>query len=310
MNKYSNILIDTNNYFHKHYAVVSKYSKDIYKETGRKVFNGIKSIENKYGGKFCKVYCLFDNHDSKINLRSELSEDYKKNRQTMPSKFYDTLEQVKSMLLSYKDNYKIVYADYLEADDLVLPLVESIGEYSSILMISEDQDWARLVNYKDRHIHWLKSHKILDKYAYKEEYGYYPSLQSVVLYKTIRGDTSDGIKPSVPNLKEETLLQICKTFVDAYDLIQNVNKVDFISDHFKDVIKRESANIIRNHKLVSFIALPEMKESIRSYIFDGSYKEQSLRMFYKIFDIDYKEDNRIQYQKNTALFHLDTMPRR
>ena len=232
MNKYSHILLDTNNYFHKHYGIVSKFSDDVYKETGRRTFNGIKSIEKNYGGKFCKIYCLFDNHDSKINLRSELSDDYKKNRQNMPAKFYDTLEQLKSMLLSYKDNYKIVYADYLEADDLVLPLVESIDEYSSILMISEDQDWARLINYEGRHIHWLKSKKILDKDIYKEEYGYEPSLQSVVLYKTIRGDKSDGISPSIPNLKEETVLQICKTFIDAYDLIQNVHKVDFISDHF------------------------------------------------------------------------------
>lgn len=312
-NKFSKVVVDMNNYFHRHYhRLKSKVNdKEIYKETGKSTFNGLVSLEKNYGGSFCKVYCLFDNHDSKINLRSDLSEDYKKNRQSMPSKFYETLEQVKSMILSYKDNYKVVYIDYLEADDLVLPLVESFNEHESVLLVSEDHDWARMINYQDRNIQWLTSKNgIIEKEKYKELFGFYPTLQSVILYKTIRGDKSDGIPPSVPNIQEKVVLEICKNFYDAYDLIQNAHKVSFISDHFKDLIKRESANIIRSHKLVSFIALPDLKDNIKNHIYESSFKEQPLKMFYKIFGIDFSLDKRIQLKSDNSLFKMDTLPRR
>ena len=307
---FDKLILDCNNIFHRYFHTTEK-SKTLYKDAVRRTFEGIVKLEKTYSKSETIVYCMFDNSTSKSNLRSEISEDYKKERKKYPPEFYDAIETLKAMLLSYNDNYRVVYTSYLEADDLVLPLVESFKKSCSILMVSEDLDWARLIDYDGRDIKWLRKGQIVGSFNFEIEYGFKADLNTIIMYKAITGDVSDGIKPSIPNLKKEHARKLASDFADAYDLVQNYEKAEYLTNTFRMKIKENADEIIRNHKLVSFIALPDIKDNINEYVYVSRFKERSLKVYYQMLGIDFASDKRIKVQeKKTSLFQQDKMPRK
>ncbi len=321
MEKFSCILIDANNLYHRIYHGITGNSSVVFTEAELypKVIKGflmsLNKIERELLGLGGKMYLLFDNNDSKINLRSQLSDDYKNNRKSKPDVFYRFIELLKNILLVYKDNYNIVYIEQLEADDIVKPLVDVLSSDDSILLYSSDLDWARCIDYEDRRVFWYNaSSKIIyDKQMFKDKYGYWPTINNIVLYKSIRGDASDNIKPALKYLREDVVLKILETFTDVQDLIFNYPKgKDFLNDLAIKKIKANERELKINASLVGFMDLESIGSKIDNHLYECKFKESALKLYYANTGIDYSFDKRYsRYQDITkSLFQPIKLPRR
>jgi hypothetical protein len=239
------------------------------------------------------IWFIFDNHTSKIDSRKLLDPLYKSNRVKKNPEFYRGIELLELMLLNHSDNFRVVSRTTWEADDLVKPIVAELSPYESIGLFSEDMDFSRLIDYGNRDIKWITKKGTYGKKKFLAKYGFVPTEQSVVLYKAIHGDSSDVIPNAVPRLPQNVLNEILENFVDAHDLIQNVDIVDFIPDLWKSRIKDAAKRILLNEKLVSFIKID--KSDVRDCIFKCRFKPKVLTHLYKIFNFSIHEvDKRLE----------------
>ena len=149
---YQNIAIDCNNLYWRTVASCIKETisvdKDvlIYSEVIKSFIDRVNYLKKKYCYSKGKVYLIWDNPLSKINIRKIIDESYKNERadKNLPVAFYDTIKVLQQVLLNYDDNFVMLKMDYTEADDLVLPLIQHLEKKEeSLLLISADLDWAR-----------------------------------------------------------------------------------------------------------------------------------------------------------------------
>jgi 5'-3' exonuclease len=164
----------------------------------------IQRIEREYLDTDGRIYFLFDNALSGESRRKEIDPDYKVNRKKRDAQFYRGLDYLQMVLMHYQKGYRVSRRPSFEADDLVAPILESFGNNQySVLLVSNDLDWSRAIN---NNTHWMtrKDHQdiIYTKDKFYEDFGFYPGLNEVCLYKSIRGDPSDNIPPGVKNIPE------------------------------------------------------------------------------------------------------------
>lgn len=315
--KYNHIIIDTHNlFFRMYHGLKHKYQSQekLYEETTKKSLDKVLKFESSLISEGT-IWCLFDNHDSKANIRCELSDDYKYNRKDMPDLFYRYVEILKSMLLSYQDNINIVYIERLEADDLVKPIVDlEINKEESVLMVSSDLDWARMVNYQERRIYLYNYEDIIDSNLFFSKYGFYPSVNRITLYKTIEGDSSDNINKGLPYLKEGELFYILDNYHDALDLITRGVSDKTLSEATRRRVSNRSNELRINWNLVTFIDLQEFGiKSIKDHIYYGRFKKNTLRKYYKMLDYKYlTRDSRYKDEatKTGSFFQEQILERR
>lgn len=257
--------------------------KELYRLSVLNCLRSIAKLKREYLSYEGSFYFLFDNPTSKINLRKQLSDTYKVAREKEDTDFYQAVEKLKEFLLFTRDNDYVVYFELLEADDFVLPLLRSIDPKESILLVSMDMDWARCIEYQDRKIHWLVKDEVFDKIKFKEKYEFYPSISSVSIYKSIRGDRSDSIPVGVSNFPKKQLIEACEKFVDIKDFIFNCSKLEGISEHFIRKIKLFEKRLILNWSLIDFIDLKLLNTTVENNI----YSTKSNKLYLKLLE-DFK----------------------
>jgi len=316
--KYSTAFIDTSNLFRRSYeSLLSRgfQDKELYQKTIYQTFVSIKKIQKDFLWSFSDIYFLFDNPDSKHNLRAELSDEYKKNREKMPKSYYRYLEYFKSILLTYDNNFYVVYIDFLEADDLVLSLIDHIKK-DEIVLISADLDWSRCINYKGNDIVWYNFDHLYDKDEFKFKYGFYPTVDKIILYKCLSGDKSDGIKKVITYLSTENIKQLCNDFNTIDELFINLKNISYLSMKFKYRIEENIAQLRINRKLMSFINIEKFGK-IRNFIHSCKFKEKELKLYYKGLNIDLSFDKRFnrytspfKTPDSDNFFKLDRLPRK
>ena len=296
MKTYDYLIIDLLNIFHAHDAIAKKEDKS---QNG--IYGTIQKI-NKLKREYLKpegiVYILSDNPTSKVQTRKLLDPEYKINRIERPQEFYKSLEVLALILQSYDDNYKYIQVPKLEADDLVPIVVENLPEDSLILAVSSDMDWSRIINYKNHRVVWHNRKEIVTRNLFEEKYGFFPSEQNVVTYKTFRGDPSDNIESGVPMLPTKHLFTMIN-FGSYDDIIENIDIID-IPDKWKEAIKERKARLDLNYQLVSFYPIPY--KEMKPYIIDCKYKPRLLKNLYeslrfKIEYIDKRVDEFLKSQK-------------
>lgn len=295
MKIYNNVLIDSHNLFHRYYNVVKSSvtnTEELFSKTIELFLKGSMQIENKYLLHNGTMWFLFDNHDSKMNMRSLLSDDYKKNRVKESDTFYRFVEFLKNILLVFKDNYKVVYLEELEADDIVKPLLEYLPEYEYSLLYSSDLDWSRCINYKDRKVDWYDSyHKnIVTKEEFKDRFGFYPTPNRITLYKAIKGDKSDCIPPALKYVKNDDVIKIVENFEDVFDLCINTSKiVEVVNKKIMLKVKEHERELRRNWSLVDFIKLESIGANLLDFVYSCKFKPKTLKLFYKNLKLTYQE---------------------
>lgn len=273
---YSKLLIDTSNFYMRAYSVGEGMTNQM--EDGSTLVTGgiynflrmIRTVENRFLSPDGKVYFLFDNSHSGIDRRKQIDPEYKSNRTKKDNNFYRSIDLLQSILLNYKDNWFCVKKAGYEADDLVYPFIQEFSN-ENILLVSNDLDWFRGIS--DR-VHVAKYEKtegmqkadyvIYDEAVFTKRMGFKPSVSSMILYKSFRGDSSDNIPPAVPGIRSEALNSVLKECRSVSDVFTKLDTLEGISDTFKEKIRESKSRLFLNEKLVSYqkISYSELIEDI------------------------------------------------
>lgn len=279
--KFSHILCDVSNIYHANWCTNNNLSTTL--EDGTTMITGgiygairsINKLERDYGGDNCQIYLLFDNATSGTTKRKEIDPEYKSNRTKKDHTFYKGLDYLRFILMNYKDNYTVVYRPKFEADDLTLPIVSHIDKNENILLVSQDMDWSRLMA---PNVYWFAKKKVWDIEMFEDHYGFAPNADAVVFYKSIRGDSSDGIPKGIPNIRENLVQQLIVDYKNVDDMLNNLDDISYLSDKWKDVIRENKARLKLNSQLVDFITTAD--EDIDEFIFPCEFKPNTLRTLY------------------------------
>lgn len=238
---YSNLIIDANNLFWHCYL----------KDISKTISNIERTISFLY--KFCnsntKWYFLFDNPESKINIRKSIDKNYKHKREKRisPKGAYELLDLWKKMLLYSSDLYYVGYLQGYEADDLVKPTLEIIQ--NETLMVSSDLDWARNIT---ENVDWCDWKNIYNPHDFENKYGFYPSANKIKLFKALKGDASDHIPVGCKRLPKNVLYAI----LDKCDTVLDLDQCN-IPIKWKNAIKESIERIKINYNLVDYLPIPQ-----------------------------------------------------
>lgn len=316
--KYDKILIDVSNAYHRAYYVGSNLTNVM--EDGKEMVTGgisvffsmVKRMERDFLNTKGEIYFIFDNTHSGENRRKSIDPDYKSNREKKDEPFYKAMDYLNLILMSYKDNYKVVKRPGSEADDLVSPLVRNMPE-STILLVSNDMDWFRSISEK---VHVAKYEKndyvIYTPELFEEKYGFPATVKNICLYKAFRGDGSDNIPKGVSGIRENLLIPLIMKYSSIRDIIINLESEN-ISDIWKNKIKESQARLELNMKLVSFEEVPI--EELKEYIFACQFSPKILKSLYKSLNFNIsKFDPRVtqffpEKVKSDSFFQFIPLPR-
>ena len=258
--KYDHIIVDTNNVFHaNHYA----FNKLTYKVKNAIVQTGgiygsllfFNRMREKYLKDNGSIWALFDNAKSKINNRKGIDPSYKANRKKMPKSFYRSLDYFRLILLNHTDGDYAVYETGYEADDIAPVIVQKIPRDKHILIVSEDMDWSRLIDWDDRVIHQYMKKEVFTRKKFCEKYHFTPTEDKIVLYKTIRGDSVDNIPIGVRGLPSKILYRLLDDHKDIFKVYENIKSLDYVSDLWREKIIEAFPRLRLNYQLVSFMNL-------------------------------------------------------
>jgi 5'-3' exonuclease len=297
--KYSRILVDVAGLYFRAFSTSQHLVADV--EGKRMVTGGIftslkmiQRIEREYLGDKGRIYFLFDNASSGEDRRKEIDPDYKINRKKRDPQFYRGLDYLQLVLMHYQTGYRIVRRPSSEADDLIAPILESFGDNRySILLISNDMDWSRAISDT---AHWMvrkdNQDVIYTKDKYYEEYGFFPGLNEVCLYKAIRGDVADNVPPGVKDIPETIVLDIihqAKSVSNMFLYLTDLN----IPSQWKDSIRQSRGRIQLNLMLVDY--QPISKADCRECTSITEYNKEMLSMFYRMLNFKPESiDERLQ----------------
>jgi 5'-3' exonuclease len=284
--RYSRIFIDVSGLYFRAFSVSQHLIADV--EGKRMVTGGIftsikmiQRIEREYLENGGRIYFLFDNPSSGEYRRKEIDPDYKVNRKKRDPQFYRGLDYLQLVLMHYQTGYRVVRRTSSEADDLIAPILKSFeGKSYSVLLVSNDMDWSRAISDT---AHWLVSrdnHDIIyTKEKFYDEYGFYPGLNEVCLYKAIRGDASDNIPPGVNNIPEDVVLDIIRQAKSVSNMFLYLNDLN-IPRQWKELIRQNRGRIQLNLMLVDY--QPVSVEDCRECAFITEFNKDMLSMFYRM----------------------------
>jgi len=291
--KYLRILVDISNLYFRAFSTSQHLVSEV--EGKRMVTGGIftsikmiQRIERNYLAEDGRMYFLFDNALSGEARRKDIDSDYKVNRKKREPQFYRGLDYLQLVLAHYKTGYRIVQRPLSEADDLVAPILESFGDKNySTLLVSNDMDWSWAIN---DYVHWMIRKEgrdiIYDKKLFYETYGFYPGLDEVCLYKSIRGDASDNIPCGVANMPESIVLNIIHQVKSVSNMFLYLNELNTPSQ-WKEAIRQKKGRIQLNLRLVN--NQPVSIANCRECTTICEFNKGMLVVLYKIFNFKPEE---------------------
>jgi hypothetical protein len=302
--KYDYLLIDCYNIFFRASWVEQdryvNYNKEKI-ETGG-IYGSLKMIE-RLKSLYLKpdgfIYFLFDNAKSKVNRRKILDPQYKINREQLNSSFYRGIDYFEIILKSYIDNGCIFRVSGMEADDWVLPIVNTLDKDATKLLVSNDMDWSRCINDTT---HWLKkegsSDIIIDPLAFYKNYKFYPSVSKICFYKVAYGDKIDDISPMLKQLGYDRFLRLIEDCSDINELYNKVlnSTLDYLDDGWRERILKDIDKLKLTWELVSFAEITE--KDMKKYKVQCKFNEAQLKMYYTLFSFDSDIDSRIMGTTN------------
>lgn len=185
-------------------------------------------------------------------FRTELYEEYKANRETMPDSLSTQMGFICEGLNAF--GIPIYTKEGFEADDLIGTIsARASRRGDETLILTGDQDAFQLVD-KDGLIKVLiPSQGILKEYGWEQVYeklGVYPN--QVVDYKALRGDTSDNI-PGIRGIGPKTAQQLLEKYGNLENVLEDCENIEKKSIREKicaekdvAILSKKLATIIRN----------------------------------------------------------------
>ena len=192
------------------------------------IVNIIKNIYNILGKYNTEIFiCL----DTEPTVRKKIFPEYKQGRESS-----DIIRQARKLnndlfkILAKFENIRFVKAEGYEADDCIASLAMNLAkdENNKIIILSSDKDMCQLSifnniaiskNFENNQFVFMTQEQITEKFGVK------PHL--LPIFRSIKGDSADGIKASASNIKTTDLANFCnaiycklnegKTLDNAYD---------------------------------------------------------------------------------------------
>lgn len=282
LRKYQYLLIDGSNLYHRSYHIGKgnfelHKSKDLKFHVLKSCLETIDNLISQWGWEESEIYFLFDNTQSQINTRKIIDPTYKSNRDRLlaDKELYSIHNILIEILKRRNSQYRILTAGSLEADDLVKPLLKilPLEGRTLALMISNDMDWSRNMT---GNIHWYNWRDNLDKDGFFSKYKFYPSEESVKIYKAIKGDSSDHIPASGCHLSPESFDQIINDAYQFKSYSDFINYIETLDEKVKHELKLHLKVIRKNYQLVDFINL---EVPIQDYVYFCKFEPVSLRLW-------------------------------
>jgi len=271
MTDYQNLVFDANNLFWRSTSnCMEKFivfeDERLYVGAIQEFLKRVKELRDRYSRGDSKIYFLFDNPFSQINLRKIISEGkYKHPRKSrrVPEQVYKSLLLLYEILGLYSNDFIILKGDALEADDLTFPLKTYLDgqNQGKTLFISADLDWSRNI---DDNNHWFNFSKLYTSETFKEEHSFSPVGNAVKMWKAIRGDKSDNIDSSIPYLPNELVLHIVNNYQNVEELFKKLHSDEVIPKQWKDKITANKDKLRVNYQLVDFIPVEKPIEQFFS----------------------------------------------
>lgn len=303
--KFNYILIDGSNLYHRAYSLGKtqfELSNTLYLkhhvikialETLDKVLSDFAYLESE-------IFILFDNSQSRINIRKEIDPLYKSNRdKVLADKELYAIHNLFIEILKRRSNqYRVLMAGALEADDLVKPLINILNLHrKEALMVTNDMDWARNIS---NQVLWYNWSTIYDKENFYSKFKFYPNEESVKIFKTIKGDPSDHIPVAIKDIGQiefERILEASYDFKNFNDFISYIENMK--DSELKIKMKRNMKLLQRNYQLVDFIDLPI---PIQEYIRVGIYEPFSLKVFLQSLDLPIPDELKTKEEIESSFF--------
>ncbi|HDL86564.1 MAG TPA: DNA polymerase I, partial [Candidatus Acetothermia bacterium] len=176
-------------------------------------------------------------------FRHEMYEQYKANRQEMPTDLSSQLPIIQEMLSLL--GIKIIFERGVEADDIMGSIaLKAAARDLHVLIVTSDKDLAQLV---DEHINLVRPSgrgasggvEILDTIGVRERFGVKPG--QIVDYLSLIGDTSDNV-PGVPSIGPKTAVKLLTEYGSLDELISRVDELrnartrDKLKEHTEDAL--------------------------------------------------------------------------
>ena len=211
--RYQAILIDALNLLYR--VQEQKYdpslvsTKYVYKNLIIRYISFIEQLQEEFLTEDGKIYLLMDPSPSRHDFsktyrnigRKAIYSRYKENRAKESKEFYNSFDLIKYYYLAYRPVVASLQTQNMEADDLVKPVLDTyVKKGDRALLVTNDYDWTR---YLSDSVDWMpKLGQVAGIEEFIEKKGYKPTETSVVIYKAIFGDTSDGIPHLLPENKQ------------------------------------------------------------------------------------------------------------
>ncbi len=158
-------------------------------------------------------------------FRTELYEDYKANRETMPDSLSTQMGFICEGLNAF--GIPIYTKEGFEADDLIGTISARASQRGDeTLILTGDQDSFQLVDKEGLVKVLIPSQGILKEYGWEQVYeklGVYPN--QVVDYKALRGDTSDNI-PGIRGIGPKTAQQLLGKYGNLEKVLEDCENIE------------------------------------------------------------------------------------
>ena len=240
-NKDNFIIIDGSSYLYRaFYALPNlKTSSGLPSGAIHGFSNMLNRIINEYNPKH--LLMVFDSKGK--NFRHEIYNQYKANRNSMPSELSEQTGAIIDLVKAY--GIEVIQEDGVEADDVIASAVKQVKlENTQTIISSGDKDLAQLVK-KDVVLMNNFDSKILDINGVVEKFGVYP--EQIFDYLCLVGDASDNI-PGVPKVGPKTAVTLLKKYKNISGILKNVHD---LKGKLKENIESSSETIDLAKKLVA-----------------------------------------------------------
>lgn len=210
-------------------------------------------LQHEYGRP--RIHAVVDNYTSGLARRQEIDPGYKSDRQAKSPEFYYLLDQLQELLINGSADLHLTRVDGYEADDLVPNVLEYEGA-ELVLLISSDLDWARPMT---DGVHWFDFKTVFTPWIFSKKYGFRPSVQSIIRFKTYRGDTGDHIPPGCPRLPIGKVLELME-YGSISTVLKDIDCLPVTQIQRRNL--RDNERRLRiNEKLVGYQVFAEPLES-------------------------------------------------
>ena len=296
-------IVDGSSYFYRAYFAVGALSTS--KGLPTNAIFGFSNMLLKLIKDFNPQFLAIAFDTPKPTFRNQIYQDYKANREEMPTDLQEQIPYIKKVVEAFK--IPCLEKEGFEADDIIATVTRTLEKKKwDVVIVSGDKDLMQLV---DDHVSMFdtmrnKEYKIEDV---KQKFDVPP--ERIVDVLALAGDTSDNI-PGVPNIGLKTASQLVGTYGDLAQIYENLDK---LKPKLRESLIHFKENALMSKELVKLDETVVFDWSEASLKYDGYHEQKLASLFQELefnkllkelglkteskSDIDYKKYKYIKNEK-------------